>query len=413
MSTRVRDRIARKAGYALLERIQSGRLTLAERGRSRAFGPADAELTGSLEIRDPRAWAALAHGSNGIARAYVDGHWDSEDPVALVRIGARNMSSLDRWRRRLHPVLGRVQRLGRLVPRNTRDAARDHIAAHYDLGNTLFSSFLDERLVYSCAYFPSADASLDEAQLEKLDRICARLELGPGDHLLEIGTGWGGLAIHAASRYGCRVTTTTISREQHEFAVRKVAESGLADRVTVLGQDYRDLAGRFDKLVSIEMIEAVGWQYFDDFFRVCSERLADDGVMLLQAIVIDDDLYEFEKAAPTFANTQIFPGGCLPSERLITDLIATVTDMRRTWSEDITDHYARTLRLWRERFNRAAPALRSHGYDERFRRLWNLYLAFSEAGFLERRIRDIQFLFAKPGAPAAPAAASSAEPALA
>ena len=213
--------------------------------------------------------------------------------------------------------------------------------------------------MYSCAYFPSADASLEDAQLAKLDRICERLRLGPENHLLEIGTGWGGMAIHAARPSGCRVTTTTISRAQFELATERVREAGLEDQVTVLLEDYRDLDGRYDRLVSVEMIEAVGWQYFDDFFRRCDELLTDDGLMLLQAITIDDRIYEVEKAARSFANTHVFPGGCLPSRRLIaTAWIARVTTMREVWIDDITDHYPPTLAAWRERFFDAWERLR-------------------------------------------------------
>ena len=413
MAKRLRDRIARRAGLAFLGRIGDERLELIEDGTARAFGPAGSSLQARAQIHDPRVWARLWAGSNGLGESYVNGEWDSDDPVAIIRVAARNIAAFDRLRRRLHPVLGRAERLARLVPRNTREGARANIAAHYDLGNELFASFLDERLIYSCAWFQRPDMSLDDAQLAKLERICRQLELGAGDHLLEIGTGWGGLAIHAASEHGCRVTTTTISREQREFAVQRVEELGLSDRITVLGSDYRDLTGRFDKLVSIEMIEAVGWQYFETFFRICSERLRPGGLMLLQAIVIDDELYEYEKASRSFANTHVFPGGCLPSERLILDLIASETDMRTVWSDDITDHYAETLRLWRERFNSAVPTLEPKGYDRRFQRLWNIYLAFSEAGFRERRIRDLQLLFAKAPARATRTSQLEAEPALA
>ncbi len=283
------------------------------------------------------------------------------------------------------------------MPENTRTSARKHISAHYDLGNDLFSAFLDERMVYSCAYFPDRQASLEQAQLAKLQRICERLQLGPDNHLLEIGSGWGGLAIHAAREHGCRVTTTTISAEQHALASRRVREAGLEDRVTVLARDYRDLEGRYDRLVSVEMIEAVGWQYFDEFFRRCGELLTPDGLMLLQAITIDDRIYETEKGARSFANTYVFPGGCLPSQGLIADCLARVTDMREVWREDITAHYPPTLVAWRRRFLDAWERLRAKGYDERFRRLWTFYLCSSEAGFRERRIADVQALFAKPG----------------
>jgi cyclopropane-fatty-acyl-phospholipid synthase len=292
---------------------------------------------------------------------------------------------------------GLWHRVRQLVPENTRTGARRNISAHYDLGNDLFAAFLDERMMYSCAVFPRRDASLEEAQLAKLDRICDRLALGPDNHLLEIGTGWGGMAIHAARRSGCRVTTTTISREQHELATRRVQEAGLEDRVSVLLQDYRDLRGRYDRLVSVEMIEAVGWQYFDEFFRCCDELLTPDGAMLLQAITIDDQIYEAEKGARSFANTHVFPGGCLPSQKAIADCVARVTSLRQVWLDDITAHYPPTLAAWRERFLDAWERLRPRGYDERFRRLWDFYLSSSEAGFRERRIGDVQALFAKPG----------------
>jgi cyclopropane-fatty-acyl-phospholipid synthase len=388
---------ARSIGHAVLSRVSQGRIEVAEGGGRRMFGDPRSDLSASVEVRDPVAWRLLLRGSTGFGEGYVRGAWHSEDLVELTRIAARNMPALDRVRRRWHPVLGRGQRLAGLVPRNSRRGARANISAHYDLGNELFAAFLDERLMYSCAYFPHPEATLEEAQLAKLERICRQLELGPDDHLLEIGTGWGGMAIHAAAEHGCRVTTTTISREQHAYATARVRELGLADRVTVLDRDYRDLTGRYSKLVSIEMIEAVGWQYFPLFFEKCSSLLAADGLMLLQAIVIDDDAYEVEKASKSFANTHIFPGGCLPSERVIGDLVAARTDMRRHWADDITPHYAETLRLWRERFDRAAPDLARRGYDERFRRLWTFYLSFCEGGFRERRIRDVQLVFAKPG----------------
>ncbi len=395
---RARDRAAREAMHHLLSRIRGGRIELADALGRRRFGEPDASLVASVDVRDPRAYTWTLRGSTGWGEGYVDGLWESDDLVPLARIGCRNLSAADRWRRRLHPVLGRLQRAIDLVPRNTRPGARRNISAHYDRGNQLFEAFLDERLIYSCAYFPSPEATLEEAQLAKLDRICSRLRLGADDHLLEIGTGWGGLAIHAASEYGCRVTTTTISREQLEHARRRVDDEGLADRVTVIDRDYRELEGKYDKLASIEMIEAVGWQYFERFFTKCASLLRPNGLMFLQAIVIGDASYELEKAARSFSNKHIFPGGCLPSLGLIAKLVATATDMRTAWFEDISAHYAETLRIWRARFNDARARLEPLGYDERFARLWNFYLATSEAGFRERRIRDLQMLFAKPEA---------------
>ncbi len=392
------DRLARRVVLRLLSRTRGGELIVVEGSTSVGFGERVPErpLRAVLHVRSTRFYRQLLRGSVGLGEAYVDGLWDCEDLVALTRIAALNVSALDRLRRVLTPVLVPFQRWARWLARNTPMRARERIAAHYDLGNELFSQFLDPTMMYSCAVFDSPAASLEEASLAKLERVCAKLALSPSDHVLEIGTGWGGFAVYAAERYGCRVTTTTISAEQHAYASERIRAAGLGARVTVLLEDYRDLRGRFDKLVSIEMIEAVGWQYFPTFFRRCSELLADDGAMLLQAIVIEDSAYEVEKAGKSFINTHIFPGGCLPSLEVIGRSVARVTDFRQVHLEDITAHYATTLQRWRERFLEAADRLSELGYDERFRRLWELYLSYCEGGFRERRIQDVQLLLAKP-----------------
>jgi cyclopropane-fatty-acyl-phospholipid synthase len=392
------ERACRRIAHRVLSRLHDERLELIEPDGTRvAFGPETAELRAEVRMNRQGFHRALLGGSIGLGRAYRDGVWDTDDVVSLCRIGARNMPRVDRIRRRFRPLLAPFQRTIWRVPRNNMGRSREHISAHYDLGNDLFGLFLDESMMYSSAYFETQETTLAEAQEARLDRVCNTLELGPEDHLLEIGTGWGGFAVHAAGRYGCRVTTTTISSEQREGALRRIADAGLSDRITVLQDDYRGLTGRYDKLVSLEMIEAVGWQYFDVFFRRCSELLRDDGLMFLQAIVIDDRAYEVEKAARSFANTLIFPGGCLPSVEVIQDRIAHETDMSTVWLDDISPHYSETLRRWRERFVANSDLAGELGYDERFRRLWTLWLALSEAGFRERRIRDVQMLFAKPG----------------
>jgi cyclopropane-fatty-acyl-phospholipid synthase len=383
---------ARLLSAALLNRLREGRVELVEGRRRRAFGPPDARLAATVRLHDERFLSALPRGSLALAETYADGSWDSDDLVTLVRVGARELPRLDRWRRPLAPLLRALTR----VPRNTREGARRHVAAHYDLGNDMFRLFLDDTMTYSCAFFESPEASLREAQEAKLDRVCRKLELGPDDHVLEIGTGWGSFALHAAGRYGCRVTTTTISREQRAVAVERVRAAGLGDAVTVLSQDYRDLRGRFDKLASIEMIEAVGWQYFDLFFRRCAELLRPDGLMLLQAITIADRAYELEKVTRSFIKQLIFPAGCLPSVEVIRRSVEHVTDLRMLDLEDITEHYPETLRRWRENFVRSANRASELGYDLRFRRLWELYLAWCEGGFRERRIGDVQALLAKP-----------------
>jgi len=384
--------ISRIASTSLLRCLREGRLEVAGGGRVDAFGPPNASLRARIEVHHPGFWRALPRGSRPLAESYAAGQWDCDDLVALVRIAAREIPRLDRWRRPfalLRTLLSRA-------PRNTRAGARRHIAAHYDAGNDLFRLFLDETMTYSCALFEPPGLILREAQEAKLDRICRKLELGPDDHVLEIGTGWGSFALHAAGRYGCRVTTTTISEAQHAAAVERVQHAGLDDRVVVLLRDYRDLSGRYDKLVSIEMIEAVGWQYFELFFRRCAELLAPDGLMLLQAIVIDDRAYAIEKASRSFIKELIFPAGCLPSVEVISRCVARSTDMRVLDLEDITEHYPETLRRWRENFLQASGRVEELGYDLRFRRLWELYFAWCEGGFRERRIGDVQAMLAKP-----------------
>jgi cyclopropane-fatty-acyl-phospholipid synthase len=394
--------LSRRLVLRALRGIDGGQLELREGAERFVLGRPDAQLRAVIDVRSPLFYRQLLRGSVGLADSYLDGQWECSDLVAMTRIAARNAGRLDRVRRIASPLLAPAQRAARWLGRNTPHRSRRQIAAHYDLGNDLFELFLDETMMYSCAVFERPDATLREASLAKLDRICRRLRLGPSEHVLEIGTGWGGFALHAAARYGCRVTTTTISREQHAYASRRVAEAGLADRVTVLAQDYRDLTGSYDRLVSIEMIEAVGWQYLPTFFRRCSGLLRDDGAMLLQAIVIDDGAYEVEKASRSFINTHIFPGGCLPSMEVISRNLCRVTDMRMAHLEDITSHYTRTLAAWRERFLEARDRVTELGYDERFRRLWELYLCWCEGGFAERRIRDVQLLLAKPGFRAEP-----------
>ena len=280
--------------------------------------------------------------------------------------------------------------------RNTPGRSRRDIAAHYDLGNELFELMLDPTLMYSCGVFEHRDATLEEASLTKLELVCEKLDLGPRDHVVEIGTGWGGFAVHAATTRGCRVTTTTISREQHEVAARRIREAGVEHLVDLRLDDYRDLRGSYDKLVSLEMIEAVGWQDFGTFFERCSELLAPNGTMLLQAITIDDRAYPVEKASKSFIRTYVFPGGCLPSLAVISRCVARRTDMRTVHLEDLTPHYAETLRRWRANFEAATGELEALGYDERFRRLWRLYLSYCEAGFAERRIGLVQTVLAKP-----------------
>jgi cyclopropane-fatty-acyl-phospholipid synthase len=386
--------IWRSSASSLLGLIGVGSLTIVDAGRRHTFGSGAPAAT--IELHDPSFWRMLMRGSRGLAESYIRGDWDSPDLVAVIRLAARNASLIDDIRRHTTPMWAPRQRLRAFRDRNTPSRNRRDIAAHYDLGDELFERMLDPTMMYSCALFEHAGMTLEQASLAKLERVCDQLALGPDDHLLEIGTGWGALAVHAAATRGCRVTTTTISADQHAYASRRVAEAGLGDRVRVLLSDYRDLSGTYDKLVSIEMIEAVGWQHIGTFFERCAALLNQHGAMLLQAITIDDRAYEVEKASKSFIKEYIFPGGCLPSMEVIMRNVARHTDLQAVGLHDITSSYVETLRRWRENLTASRPELERFGYDERFFRLWTLYLAYCEGGFAERRICDVQLLLAKP-----------------
>jgi cyclopropane-fatty-acyl-phospholipid synthase len=394
------DKLARRIILALLGRIRTGQLTVIEEPeRRRVFG--SGPPVACVHIRSPRAWRKLLRGSRGLAESYRDGLWDSPDVTAVIRLAAQNVKGLDRLRRRVAPLRAPLQRLAS-IGWNSRRRSRRAIGAHYDLGNEMFELMLDPTMMYSCALFERPHMTLEEASVAKLERVCERLGLSAADHVLEIGTGWGGFAVHAAATHGCRVTTTTISREQHDYALAKVREAGVEGLVTILLEDYRDLTGTYDKLVSIEMIEAVGWRHFGTFFEKCSDLLTPDGAMLLQAITIDDRAYEVEKAGKSFINTHVFPEGCLPSLEVIARNVSRRTDMQTVALEDLTPHYAETLRRWRASFQANEERAEELGYDERFRRLWWMYLCWCEAGFAERRIGDVQILLAKPRHRSAP-----------
>lgn len=387
-------RLARWLVAHLLSRIEAGQLVVFEGGQERSFGAGQVRAT--VRIHSQRCWRLLLKGSRGLAESYADGLWDTPDLTAVIGLAARNAHRIDGARRRIAFALRPVQRLRALTTRTSRRRSRRDIAAHYDLGDELFQLMLDSTMSYSCAIFERPEMTLEEASIAKLERICDKLGLRAGHHVVEIGGGWGGFALHAARTRACRVTTTTISRNQYLHMLAKVRERGLDDLVTVLDADYRDLRGRYDRLVCIEMIEAVGWRNFDLFFKRCSQLLKPDGAMLLQAITIADDAYELEKAGRSFINSCIFPNGCLPCRRVIARSLARMTDMSVLDVEDIGLHYVETLRRWRNRFAAASRRLAALGYDERFRRMWALYLAYCEAGFAERRISDLQILVGKP-----------------
>jgi len=392
------DRFASKIVLKLFDGLDHGHLKVITSDGTHDFGEPASDLKATLQIDDPAAFRDIAlGGSVGAGEAYGNGLWSTPDLVQLIRLFVKNLTVVDKMERGMaRAFTGFMKAVYRLSQQNTKTGSRKNIAAHYDLGNDLFNLFLDETMMYSCAIYPSADATLHEAQVHRLNRIGHKLHLTPDDHLLEIGTGWGGLAIHMAKHFGCRVTTTTISTEQHKHAVALVAKNGLQDKVTVLLKDYRELEGQYDKLVSIEMIEAVGHRFYDNYFETCSTLLKSNGLALIQAILIDDRRFEQAKNEVDFIKSHIFPGSCIPSLGVISDCVRRKTDLSTVHVEDITPHYARTLRDWRERFMAQKRRLNELGYDDRFIRLWEFYFAYCEAGFTERSIRTAQITFAKP-----------------
>lgn len=397
------ERQARAGVLRLLGELREGELTIREGGGTLRFGNAAASLPVHpvIEVRDPRFWIeAATGGSLGAAESYMRAEWDCDDLVGLIRLLARHRDLLAGLDRGLARVRGPVLRGLHALQRNTRAGSRRNISAHYDLGNEFFALFLDASLMYSSAVFPRAGASLEEASEHKLEGICRRLRLAPGMEVLEVGTGWGGFAIHAATRHGVRVTTTTISREQHAEAGRRIRAAGLSDRVTLLLEDYRDLPtlGRtFDRAVSIEMIEAVGHEYLGAYLTVLDRMLTRDGLAVLQAIVIRDQDEAAYRRQVDFIQRHVFPGGALPSVSGIAQAASRATSLRLEALEDLTPHYARTLREWRARFEARLPELHAMGFDERFERLWRWYFCYCEAGFLERTCGLVQLELAAPG----------------
>lgn len=391
--------LARRALEANLVRLRHGRLELADAGRTQSFGDPSAPAI-TIEVRDARAYRAIAFGGAvGAGESYAEGWWTTDDLTGVVRLLVRNRDALDGLERGLARVVQPLRRAWHALNRNTRRGSRRNIGAHYDLGNTFFATFLDETMTYSSGLFERPGATMAEASTAKYDRICALVDLGPEDHLLEIGTGWGGFAIHAATRYGCRVTTTTISEAQHAYATARVDALGLSDRVTVLRQDYRDLAGTYDKLVSIEMIEAVGHEHLDAFFAQVAARLAPHGRAAIQAITIDHDRYDLARKEVDFIKRHIFPGSCIPSVPVLARASAR-TDLRVAQVDELGLHYAETLRRWRMAMLGSRDRLAALGFDARFQRLWEFYFCYCEGGFLERAIGTVQIAYEKPAAPA-------------
>ncbi|MDX6042580.1 cyclopropane-fatty-acyl-phospholipid synthase family protein [Scandinavium lactucae] len=384
-------RVARWLLFRLLRGIRHGSLTVYEGTQATHFGDASASLRADVQILTPGVyWRVLTGGSLAAADAWVDGQWETHQLTALLQILALNGRVLGRLESGFRLLGKPVERLRHWTRRNSRDQARENIAAHYDLGNAFYSHFLDEDLLYSSALFTADEQALNQAQQAKMARLCEQLALTADDHLLEIGTGWGAMAEYAARHYGCRVTTTTLSQEQYTWATARIARAGLQDKVQVLLCDYRDLTGVFDKLVSVEMIEAVGQRYLPRFFRTCQARLRPGGRMAIQAITIQDQRYRDYSKSVDFIQRYIFPGGFLPSITAMSELMTRHTDFVVRNLFDMGPDYARTLAHWRQRFVQAWQEIEQLGFDDRFRRMWLYYFGYCEAGFNARTISVVQ-----------------------
>lgn len=391
------DRLCRKFTLNFLSQLRHGSITVLEAGEAQHFGDVDAELQVTLTVTDPAFYQKLVlAGSVGGGEAYIHGFWRCDNLTALVQIFARNLDVLDKmdstWARLSRPML----KLLNFRNRNTISQSRRNIAAHYDLGNAMYQLFLDPSMMYSSAVYPSADSTLAQAQQYKLQQICERLQLKASDHLIEIGTGWGSMAIYAAQHYGCKVTTTTISQQQYDYTKARVEALGLEDKITLLFEDYRLLTGTYDKLVSIEMIEAVGDDFLDNYFEKCSSLLKPDGIMVLQAITMVDHRYQQYVREVDFIKRYIFPGGCLPSISRMATAVATKTDLVIRQVQDIGFDYARTLKDWCDNFMAQRDAVHQLGYDDNFIRLWHFYLCYCEGGFRERATSAVHLVLSKP-----------------
>ncbi|MGS2718228.1 class I SAM-dependent methyltransferase [Eionea flava] len=392
------DRRCKQFVFRWLNNIKEGCLTLVDGDQTQVFGSNQSVLQATVVVTAPIVYRDIVfNGLVGAGEAYMRGAWHSKNVVAVVRVLSANFNTMQSSRSLWSSInQGATSFIQRYFRENTQENSRLNIAAHYDLGNDFFNLFLDKSMMYSSAIFPKENASLEEAAEYKLEHICQRLQLKPSDHLLEIGTGWGGMAIYAAKHYGCRVTTTTISKEQYEHAKAEVHAAGLDKKVTLLLDDYRDLDGQFDKAVSIEMIEAVGHKFYQRYFSACSRLLKPDGLMLIQAITVPDQRYEITKKSTDFIQRYIFPGGELPSIKIMSDHVEKDTDMQIVGIDDITLDYAKTLAAWRERFIAKLEQVREQGFDDVFIRMWDFYLAYCEGGFRERAISTVQLVMAKP-----------------
>lgn len=383
--------------FKLLGKMQDGYLTLQDKDQTYHFGSAGSSLAAHVVVHDTSIYTKLiTGGSIAAGEAYFNGAWDSPDVTAVIRVMVRNSELIDTLDHRFSALSQMSQRVFHFVNRNSKSGSKKNIVAHYDLGNDFYGLFLDPTMMYSSAVFKTPGTTLHEAQLQKLDDICQRLQLKAGEKVIEIGTGWGGFALYAAKQYGVHVTTTTISEEQHAYVELEIEKQGLQEQITLLKEDYRNLEGRYDKLVSIEMIEAVGHRYLPTFFSTCNNLLKPSGKMLIQAITIADQRYDRYRKQTDFIQRYIFPGGFLPSVEIMNKQIAKNTDLKVVGLTDIGLDYAITLKHWSERLKAVSGELKGLGLDQQFYRMWQFYFHYCEGGFRERLISTVHLVAEKP-----------------
>jgi len=396
----VLNQFAKSMVFKQLGKLHTGCIVIRDDKEVVVFGePLDSQhdLYAELIVHDAQAYSdIMTGGSIGAAEAFMTGDWSTPDLTRLMRVMLRNMDILNSMEGGIAKISKPFLKVFHWLNQNTEKGSRRNIAAHYDLGNDFFNLFLDPTMMYSSGIFPSEDATMEQASNYKLKTICDKLELTENDHVVEIGTGWGSFAVYAAKHYGCKVTTTTISEQQYLYAKQQVIQEGLEDKVTLLKEDYRNLDGQYDKLVSIEMIEAVGWKFYNTFFAKCASLLKPNGSMLIQAITIEDQRYESAKRDVDFIQRYIFPGSCIPSIAAMMNATKEATDLRLVQLQDYAQHYSRTLKAWQDAFNEQEEKVDSLGYSEDFKRMWRFYLSYCEAGFAERAIGVSHLLFAKP-----------------
>ena len=383
--------------FKKLKGLKTGELTIIDGSEMHVFGMPKSELKATLTVSSQEFYVFLGSGgTNGAAEAFTAGYWSADNLVQLIQLIIRNKKTMEGLESGLARLTNPITKIIHRLRQNTLKGSKSNILAHYDLSNDFYKLWLDSTMTYSSGIFLNKKSSMLDASVEKLDRLCRKLNLNSSDHVLEIGTGWGSFATHAAKNYGCKVTTTTISDNQFNYVAELISKESLDSKITLLNKDYRELEGTFDKVVSIEMIEAVGSDFVPGFFEKASSLLKKNGLMALQGITYNDPDFNAYKNSVDFIRKYIFPGSCLISLSQVEKAIKDKTDLIMVDSEDITLHYARTLEIWRKDFENVLPQVRELGFSDPFIRIWVFYLVYCEAGFLENLIGDFQFIFAKP-----------------